>query len=150
VASPVVTAGDTMAFLESEPAEGCDLDGNGLGFDSILRVFRRGPVEISPPGINDKDPMHPLPGRDVDAAPKLNGQSIVSSNGLVFFRTPEGAVSPLVTVRASVPDPASMDTQTNGVSTQPALSGDGLSVAFASDAMDIVPNDTNGKRDVFV
>src|SRR5262245_7827926 len=37
-----------------------------------------------------------------------------------------------------------------GASGAPAISSDGRFVAFESDAVNLVPNDTNGKRDVFV
>lgn len=38
----------------------------------------------------------------------------------------------------------------NAASSQPAISADGRYVAFASDATNLVPGDTNGMRDVFV
>lgn len=38
----------------------------------------------------------------------------------------------------------------NGPSTEPMLSADGRHVAYASDASNLVPNDTNGETDVFV
>src|SRR5580765_8002845 len=40
--------------------------------------------------------------------------------------------------------------QANGESFIPAISADGRYVAFASDASNLVPDDTNGFRDVFV
>jgi Tol biopolymer transport system component len=40
--------------------------------------------------------------------------------------------------------------QAGGNSAQPAISALGRFVAFSSDAPDLVPNDTNGVRDVFV
>lgn len=40
-------------------------------------------------------------------------------------------------------------TQANGESEYPVISADGGSIAFASDANNIVPGDTNGYRDVF-
>lgn len=51
------------------------------------------------------------------------------------------------TVRVSVD---SAGGQANGASSSPSISGDGLRVAFASDATNLVPGDTNGVRDVFV
>jgi len=41
-------------------------------------------------------------------------------------------------------------TQANGFSIDPAISADGRFVAFESDATNLVPNDTNNLRDVFV
>ncbi len=38
----------------------------------------------------------------------------------------------------------------NGSSTQPVISADGLAVIFASLATNLVPNDNNGSRDIFV
>jgi len=51
------------------------------------------------------------------------------------------------TVRVSV---ASAGTQANAQSLLPVISGDGSSVAFLSDASNLVTGDTNGGRDVFV
>jgi Tol biopolymer transport system component len=52
------------------------------------------------------------------------------------------------TTRVSVANDGSQ--LTTGNSGQPSLSEDGRYVAFASDASDVVANDTNGSRDVFV
>ena len=52
-----------------------------------------------------------------------------------------------VTVRASV---ASNGSQGNDHSFSPSIAADGRYVAFASDAGNLVPGDTNGKSDVFV
>ncbi len=51
------------------------------------------------------------------------------------------------TVRVSV---ASDGTEADGASFDPSISGDGRFVAFSSDATNLVANDTNGARDVFV
>lgn len=40
--------------------------------------------------------------------------------------------------------------EADGASEQPAISGDGRYLAFASDATNLVPGDTNGQRDIFV
>jgi uncharacterized repeat protein (TIGR01451 family) len=45
---------------------------------------------------------------------------------------------------------ASDGTQGQQISVAPATSADGLIVAFESDAANLVPSDTNGRRDVFV
>jgi Tol biopolymer transport system component len=44
----------------------------------------------------------------------------------------------------------SLGVQSNGASRYPSISGDGRFVAFASDANNLVPGDTNGWLDVFV
>jgi Tol biopolymer transport system component len=51
------------------------------------------------------------------------------------------------TTRASVD---SAGRQANGSSSGASISGDGRFVVFDSDAFNLVPNDTNGKQDVFV
>ena len=51
------------------------------------------------------------------------------------------------TTRVSV-DSASR--QANGASVNAAISADGRVVAFESDATNLVPGDTTGKRDIFV
>src|SRR5207249_8340068 len=55
--------------------------------------------------------------------------------------------SPGTTERVSVD---STGTEGNSASTQPSISADGRFVAFASDATNLVPGDTNGAIDVFV
>jgi Tol biopolymer transport system component len=51
------------------------------------------------------------------------------------------------TTRVSV---ASDGAQANDLSVLPAVSGDGRYVAFESDATNLVPGDSNGRRDIFV
>jgi Tol biopolymer transport system component len=51
------------------------------------------------------------------------------------------------TTRVSI---ASNGTQGNGSSYSPSMSADGRYVAFSSAASNLVPNDTNGKTDVFI
>ena len=63
--------------------------------------------------------------------------------GDIFFRD-RGA---LVTSRISV---STNGTQANGASWAPAMSGDSRYIAFTSDASNLVPDDTNGKADIFV
>ena len=133
----VATAGDLVAFLESEPGEGyCDENSNGAVFDSILRVFRLGPTDLTA-GLDET----------VDAAPVLNAQSVVISNDQVFFRQSEAARAQQQTTRASVD---SANTQGNSVSETASISADGRYVAFTSYASNLVSVDTNGTWDVFV
>ncbi len=51
------------------------------------------------------------------------------------------------TVRVSV---GSGDVEGDGMSSDPSISPDGRYVAFWSGATNLVPDDTNGKRDIFV
>jgi Tol biopolymer transport system component len=67
--------------------------------------------------------------------------------GIALVVLPAAGASPGVTSRISV---ASASTQANGHSVAPAISADGRVVAFYSDASNLVPDDTNGARDVFV
>ena len=135
---PAVAAeGDVVAFLEAEPLQNaCDANGDGDIFDSILRVFRLGPTEVTA-GMN----------LAVDAAPVVSGRSLAVSNGLVFFRRPEQAGAQQTTTRASVD---SSGAQANRESFGIAVSADGRFVAFASFADNLVIGDTNGANDVFV
>jgi Tol biopolymer transport system component len=60
----------------------------------------------------------------------------------VFVRDRQAGVTRRVSVGAAG--------QANGPSAAPAISADGRYVAFASDASNLVPGDTNGTTDVFV
>jgi hypothetical protein len=126
--------GDVVAFLEAEPLQGNeDANGDGDSFDTILRVFRRtdgGAVELTA-------------GRNlaVDAAPMVNGRSIVISNGLVYLRTSEAANARQLTTRVSV---ASDGVQGNGSSVHPAISADGRHIAFESAATNLAPGSGSG------
>jgi Tol biopolymer transport system component len=70
----------------------------------------------------------------------------------VFVRDIQTGVTTLVSINSTGTDsgkPGSGKPGTRG-SFQPVLSSDGRFVAFESDAIDLVPNDTNGQKDVFV
>ena len=58
-----------------------------------------------------------------------------------------GKFSGGLTVRVSVSATAG---QATGASTMPSVAGNGLAVAFQSEAFDLTPNDLNGVEDVFV
>ena len=61
--------------------------------------------------------------------------------------SPGPAAAGPITVRSSI---GSAGVQGNSESVQPAISSDGRFVAFASDASNVVPGDTNKARDIFV
>src|SRR5207244_8735466 len=130
---PAVAAeGDVVAFLEPEPAQGNqDENHNGTVFDTVLRVFRLGGGELT----SDSSPL------TADAAPVINGRSLVVSNGQVFFRTSEATVARQTTTRVSV---ASDGTQGNDFSFGPSVSADGRFVAFDSSASNLVSGNTKG------
>lgn len=85
-----------------------------------------------------------------------NATNLVSNdtNGYydVFVRSRETNT----TVRISVPDPSMGQAEANGFSSITSVSGarimsnDGRFVVFASEATNLVPNDTNGVADIFV
>lgn len=124
----VATEGDIAAFLEPEPLQGRgDLNGDGDVFDTILRVYRATtPVADSITGTMNLA---------VDAAPLVNGRSLVMADGLVWFRSAEAASAPQRLTRASV---ASNGVEADGVSRRPAISADGQQVAFESTARNLV------------
>src|SRR5439155_12540245 len=127
--------------LESEVAQGFqDQNQNGNVADSILRVFRLsgGAVELTASA-------NPLA---VSAAPRLNGRSIVISNGRVFFRTPEDGSARQRTERASVAADGT-GPEAGSFSGQPSLSADGRFVAFSSNACNLVPLTGCGHRQVY-
>jgi cysteine-rich repeat protein len=80
----LVVDDDTLAFLEPEGMQGfTDENLDGDRFDTILRVFRLGGTELT-------DPARPL---SVDAAPLVNGRSLVFSGRRLFFRVPESGAA---------------------------------------------------------
>lgn len=126
----VETEGDIVAFLESEPAQNrqdvgqpdVDVNGNFNLFDSILRVFRLGTIdEISNP--SGEEPL------TADAAPVINGRSMVVSQGRVFFRTTESAEAIQTLSRVSVGSDGT-ETTVDSQSIFHAISADGRFVAF--------------------
>ncbi|MCC6764982.1 MAG: PD40 domain-containing protein [Deltaproteobacteria bacterium] len=131
---------DVLAFLESEADQNrCIENGDEDFADAILRIVRLGVGETN----------YGTPLRAVDAAPKIDGQPLVVSNGLVFVRSSEAAMAKRLTERVSV-GPGGL--QADGASFSSAISADGRFVTFASDATNLLGpgGDTNAARDVFV
>lgn len=131
----VATGGDLVAFLEPEGVQGVeDTNGNGRLLETMLRVFR---VD----GQSLDAPFGPL---TADAAPLIDGQPLAITDGQVFFRTRATSEDPLVT-RNLTPNAR------RGAGFRDfSASADGRLVAFTSDAVDLVQNDTNGAADIFV
>lgn len=142
--------GDVVALLEPEPLEGyADVNGDGEVFNTILRVFRLG--EAATPASRGARPRlarvasaqamsEPEPVT-VDAAPRVNGRSVVVSDGLVFFRTSEAAAGRKITTPATRPD--GTGSLWRVPSYDQSISADGRYVAFDSAAGDIVDDDEN-------
>jgi Tol biopolymer transport system component len=131
---------DVLAFLESEVDQNRCVENVDQDFaDGILRIFRLGSGETN----------YGTPLRAVDAAPKIDGQALAVSNGLVFVRSSEAAMAERLTERVSL-GPSSVEG--NGASASPVVSADGRFVAFESFASNLLGpgGDTNGTRDVFV
>ncbi len=129
----VVAENDIVAFLEAEPHQGHeDANHDGDSFDTILRVFQ----------LTDTAAVELTAGQalGVDAAPVLNGRSLVLQHGLLYFRTAEGADVRHVVRQASM---ASDGTPADGASQRPWLSKDGRQVAFESRANNLVPTQTS-------
>lgn len=152
---PAVAAeGAIAAFLEPEPLEGecttktaCDSNGDGDVFDTILRLYRiQGPA-----GSAVATDLLPDLNLAVDAAPLVNGRSVVISNGLVFFRRPEWAgMRQKTTVVSLEPDDTQPGTGSGLTgSGAPSLSDDGSRVAFATH-LGLDPDDTGISFDVYL
>lgn len=116
-----------LAFLEDEfhacdfGAGDCDLDGNGIPFGHVLRVF-----DVDQPGV-DRSPMNP-DGRLFAAQPDLNVNlsAVAVSNGMVFFRAPASTATRTLTT-VSAPG--------GGETSEPSVSADGGFVGFTGQKM---------------
>src|SRR5262249_32944309 len=122
---PAVAAeDDVVAFLEPEPGQGNqDENHNGQVFDTVVRGFRLGAeLKLTSDGV-------PTPG---NAAPLINGRSLVVSNRRVFFRTSEAAVAQHTTTRVSVASDGTQGNDNSGgglISGVASISADGRFVA---------------------
>jgi hypothetical protein len=110
-------------------------------FETILRVFRLGGGELT-------DGM----ALTADAAPRINGESVVVSDWLVFFREPSSIRQ--VTTRVSadangVRGDGSSGGTTNLIEGSVAISADGRFVAFQSTATTLTSDAGDGPH-VFV
>jgi hypothetical protein len=134
---PAVAKEDgTVAFVESESGQGCDVNGDGDQEDGILRVFEVGPTELT----------SGLPALTVDAAPVINDRALVVSDGLVVFRGSELDRAAKITERVSTTSGGAQ--AVGGDSTNPAAPLGGT-VPFQSDATNLVAGDGNAATDVF-
>ena len=139
---PAVGAGgEFLAYLESEPREGglgpSGLNGDGDLVDSVLRIFAL------------DDPSTDLAaGIGVAAAPLplIDDQPLAISDDLLFFIGAEyfDAGEDVTVVSADTGGGPPSDGSRN-----PAISGDGSTIVYESDATDLVLDDLNAARDVF-
>ena len=123
---PAVSAeGDVVAFLEPEGQENeCDANGDGDRDDTILRIFRLGPTEVS------------VGNHGVDAAQLVNDRSLAVSTGRVFVRVPESAdgrnATELISRATGVAGAQGDSFSVVAASPVPAISADGRYVVFES------------------
>lgn len=130
---PAVAVDDgRLAFLESESttnqADGapCDINGDGDTRDSILRVFELGVGERT---------ASVTPRRSVNAAPRIDGQSVRISGDRVFFRSSEAAMAETITELVNV----STGVNPSGNVISAIVSADGDWAAYAGQPGDQVP-----------
>src|SRR5262249_34471368 len=76
--------------------------------------------------------------------------SLAISGGLVFLRSSEAAAARRTTDIISVDSRGVRENRSSELSAPPAVSADGRFVAFASNATNLVPPDSNGASDIFV
>jgi Tol biopolymer transport system component len=109
---------------------------------TTLRVSLTGAGEV---GLPSNKPAISATGQVITYASQSATLVVGDTNGVFdVFVTDLGAGT---TRRVSVD---STGAQANGASDFPSLSGDGLGVAYQSDATNLVSGDTNGVRDVFL
>lgn len=149
--NPVISAdGSTVAF-ESFASELVSRDLNGAG-DVFIRNLATGTTTLVSVNNNDESGN----GRSLNPVMTADGSTVAfqsyasdlvsgDSNGTsdAFVRDLVAGTTMLVSVNTS-------GNSGNGFSDKPVISADGSNVAFASDASDLVSDDSNGTRDVFV
>ncbi|MCC6766760.1 MAG: beta-propeller fold lactonase family protein [Deltaproteobacteria bacterium] len=83
IVTPAITsAGDLVAFLESEAGQGVNYNGDADLEDSVLRVYR-----------GDGSHLTAATTVEVDGAPLVNRRTLAVSGERVFFRTPGSAIA---------------------------------------------------------
>jgi RHS repeat-associated protein len=109
----------------------------------VTRSYTGGASDYSPPYI--AQPVISADGRYVAFMSGSTNLVLGDTNGQtdVFLRDLTTDITTLVSVDSA-------GTQANYVSQGPVISPDGRYIAFASDAWNLVPGDTNGARDAFV
>ena len=143
-------SGDGRFVAFSSKASNLDLvrhDGNGLQ-DIFVHDRKDGStkrVSVGPNGSNgtSSEPSISGDGRFVAFASFANNLVSIDNNlvqDIFVHDRIDGSIE-----RVSVGQDES-----NGPSFEPVISGDGRFVAFASDASNLVSNDQNGRRDIFV
>jgi hypothetical protein len=155
--TPVVSPdGRFVAFLSTA----ANLAGNAVssGFHVYLRDVQAGITQLIDADINgagSTDELGTVPSLSADgrfvAFCSLDGGLVASDNNNaydVFLRDATGGTTELISQRS----PAAVAQSGNGLSSlgQYSLSADGRWAAFASYATDLVTNDFNNDRDVFV
>lgn len=143
--SPSLGGGDhPFVAFRSDASDLISTDLNGAS-DIFVRAVPGGPIELLSRG-----PDH-LPARGASWAPAASLDSVAFlSTG---FDQQPGALTPSVYVTDLASwrvEPVSMGSmKPNGPSFAPAIGANGVVIAYASDASNLVSDDTNSVRDVF-
>lgn len=148
---PFISADGRYVTFTSEATNLVDGDDNGVG-DVFVRDLKTNKTDLISMGVDGK------PGNDMSfwSSISADGRYVVfMSNATnliasdmndswdVFLRDRDTGVTSLASFGFD-------GSQANSQSEYPVISADGQSIAYASDATNIVPGDTNGYRDVFV
>jgi Tol biopolymer transport system component len=147
---PAISAdGRYVAFQSDAPLQSDDTNEKTDVYLHDLDSKETTRVSIGPGGVEGNggsfSPTLSTDGRLLsywsNASNFVSGDSNKVGDVFVFDRT-DGS-----TVRVSL---GADDTQGDGMSSDPSISPDGRYVAFWSGATNLVPDDTNGKRDIFL
>jgi Tol biopolymer transport system component len=149
--APRISADGRFVAFQSFASNLVEDDTNGAAdvflFDLATGAIAR--VSVGPEGVEANGPSFTpaISGNGRVVAFASGATNLVAGDtnrfGDIFVRDTESGI----TVRASVD---SSGRQSNGTSFLPDLTFDGRTVAFKSDASNLVPGDGNGRTDVFV
>ncbi len=138
----LVFASDAPDLVRRDQAGVRDIFHYDQQTNQIVRITQPGTIGTEANG-SSFDPDVDDAGRWVVFASQATNL-VEDSNGVldIYLRDVESSLYTRVSVDSS-------GTESNGLSRAPAISGDGSTIVFASDADNLVLGDTNGLRDVF-
>ena len=141
--SPSISADGNLVVFASRASNLVIPDGNGTFSDIFLYNRTTGAIDNLTAGATGTSINPEISADGSTVVFVSNANDIVSgdNNGGVydvFVHNVSAGTTELVTAGA------------NSTSSNPVVNADGSVIAFASDATNLVPGDTNGRRDVFV